>query len=65
MEEGLLKDVRNYLDITYPDEETDRKLSGIIERGRAYLDNMAGASQDYEAEALPVPSCWIIAACKE
>lgn len=53
MEEGLLKDVRNYLDITYPDEETDRKLSGIIERGRAYLDNMAGEPQDYEAEALP------------
>lgn len=53
MAAGLLEDVRNYLDITYPDEETDRKLSGIIERGRAYLDSMAGAAQDYEAEALP------------
>ena len=53
MEAGLLEDVRNYLDITYQDEETDKKLSGIIERGRAYLNNMAGEIQDYEAEALP------------
>lgn len=53
MAEGLLEGVRNYLDITYQDDETDRKLSGIISRGKAYLDNMAGKSQDYEAEALP------------
>lgn len=49
----LLSDVRNYLDITFEDEETDRKLSGIIERGVDYLDKMAGAEQDYEIEALP------------
>lgn len=53
MEAGLLEDVRNYLDITYQDEETDRKLEGIIERGISYLDNMAGAEQDYKTESLP------------
>ena len=41
----LLSDVRNYLDITFEDEETDRKLSGIIERGVDYLDKMAGRCQ--------------------
>ena len=46
----LLSDVRNYLDITFEDEETDRKLKGIIERGMDYL---AGTEQDYEMEALP------------
>lgn len=51
--EVLLSDVRNYLDITFEDEETDRKLNGIIERGMAYLDKAAGADQDYETEDLP------------
>ena len=52
MEDGLLEAVRNYLDITYEDPETDEKLTGIIARGRAYLDNVAGVSQDYEKEGL-------------
>ncbi|WP_394923263.1 hypothetical protein [uncultured Robinsoniella sp.] len=47
---GLLSDVRNYLDITYDDPETDQKLTGIIERGKVYLDNIAGVQQDYEKE---------------
>lgn len=49
----LLSDVRNYLDITFEDEETDTKLTGIISRGMSYLDNVAGVAQDYEAEAAP------------
>lgn len=52
MEDGLLAAVRNYLDITYEDPATDEKLTGIISRGRAYLDNVAGASQDYGKEGL-------------
>lgn len=48
-----MSDVRNYLDITYEDEETDKKLVGIIERGMAYLDNVAGNKQNYGVEALP------------
>lgn len=50
---GLLADVRNYLDITYQDEETDKKLLGIIERGKAHLNNVAGREQDYDTEGLP------------
>lgn len=48
---GLLSDVRNYLDITYDDPETDQKLTGIIERGKVYLDNIAGVQQDYDNES--------------
>lgn len=47
----LLSDVRNYLDITYDDPETDQKLTGIIERGKVYLDNIAGVQQDYDNES--------------
>lgn len=50
MPERLLGDVRNYLDITYQDEETDRKLKGIIARGITYLDGIAGEMQDYQTE---------------
>lgn len=31
--ENMLHDVRNYLDITYADEDIDQKLLGIMERG--------------------------------
>ncbi|MDL2318218.1 hypothetical protein LJC74_03865 [Eubacteriales bacterium OttesenSCG-928-A19] len=46
---SLLAAVRNYLDITWPDAEGDMKLSGIIDRGIKYLDDIVGAPQDYEA----------------
>ncbi|MDY3251222.1 MAG: hypothetical protein SOX32_12855 [Candidatus Choladocola sp.] len=49
----LLGDIRNYLDITYEDSDTDKKLEGIIKRGMNYLDNVAGDKQDYEKEELP------------
>ena len=42
----MLGDVRNYLDITWQDDETDRKLTGIIKRGMAYINQAAGAEQD-------------------
>lgn len=48
----LLGGVRNYLDITWQDDETDRKLTGILERGMSYLDRAAGGEQDYSAEGL-------------
>lgn len=48
----LLGGVRNYLDITWQDSETDRKLTGILERGMSYLDRAAGAEQDYSKEGL-------------
>lgn len=46
----LLTAVRNYLDITYEDAETDQKLIGIIKRGENYIDDAAGTAQDYEKE---------------
>lgn len=45
--EGLLKDVRGYLDITWVDAATDEKLTGIIERGIKYIDRVAGSALDY------------------
>lgn len=49
----LLSDVKNYLDITWEDVEGDEKLTGILARGMAFLDGVAGKKLDYEAESLP------------
>jgi len=46
----LLADTKNYLDITWEDEATDKKLSGILRRGMNYLDDKAGASLNYLEE---------------
>jgi hypothetical protein len=51
--EGLLEAVRNYLDITWTDEATDTKLSGIIARGIKYINKAAGAELDYTVEDKP------------
>lgn len=52
--EGLLEKVKNYLDITWTDEQTDAKLTGIAERGMRYIDGIAGSSMDYIAEDKPL-----------
>ncbi|MDY0235066.1 MAG: hypothetical protein RBR71_03520 [Gudongella sp.] len=51
--EGLLADVKNYLDITWTDTDTDSKLTGIITRGIKYIDRIAGVEQDYTEEDKP------------
>lgn len=51
--EGLLNDVKNYLDITWNDPAGDSKLTGIIARGMAYIDGIAGKQMDYTIEAKP------------
>ncbi len=51
--EGLLKDVKNYIDMTWEDPESDKKLSGIIARGMAYINRIAGSEQDFTEEAKP------------
>ena len=43
----LLSAVRNYLDITWDDPTLDDKLNGIIQRGKTYLDRIAGEPLDY------------------
>jgi hypothetical protein len=50
---NLLKDVKNYLDITWRDRATDKKLTGIIARGIKYIDGIAGAEMDYSVEDKP------------
>lgn len=50
---NLLKDVKNYLNITWEDELEDEKLGGIIARGKKYIDRIAGSEQDYEIEDKP------------
>lgn len=49
----LLLAVRNYLDITWIDSAGDAKLTGIISRGMAYLDGVAGENLDYAVEDKP------------
>lgn len=46
----LLSAAKEYLDITWSDPQTDKKLTGIIKRGMKYIDNVAGAPQDYTVE---------------
>ncbi len=52
-DELLLAAVRNYLDITWEDDAGDTKLSGIINRGKKYINQVAGAELDYSAEDKP------------
>lgn len=47
---ALLDDVKNYLDITWDDELTNTELSGIIERGKNFLNKKTGTTLDFETE---------------
>ena len=47
----LLEDVSNFLDITWDMDIRERKkLSGIVERGKKYLEGKIGQC-DFESEA--------------
>lgn len=48
--QALLADVKNYLDITWTDEATDRKVSGYIVSGTVYLNDKAGTALDYTSD---------------
>ena len=48
--DGLVEDVKNYLNITWDDDATDKKVSGIIASGMMYLNGKAGAEMDYIAD---------------
>ena len=48
--EALLADIRSALSITWVDTETDKQLKGIIERGMARLNDIAGTEIDYAEE---------------
>ncbi len=49
----LLNDVKDYINITWQDDKTDKKITGYINRGMARLQFVAGASLDFEKEDLP------------
>lgn len=51
--DSLLSEVRNYLDVTWDDEDLDKKLKGIIARGINRLNNVAGTELDYTLEDSP------------
>lgn len=51
--EGLLNELKIYLDITWNDDNTDKKLEGIIKRGMKYIDSVAGTELDYTVEDKP------------
>lgn len=49
----MLSGLKTYLNITYEDPETDKMLTGAIERGMSVLNDYAGVTLDYEKEGLP------------
>lgn len=52
-EQQLLIDVKNYLVITWTDENTEKRLTGMINRGKKRLQDIAGATLDFTVEDLP------------
>lgn len=50
----LLEDIKNYLNIRWIDEKTDKNILGMIERGKVRLQKIAGVpTLNYEKEDLP------------
>lgn len=47
----MLQAVKTYLKITWDDE--DASLQSIIERGKAYLNDLAGAELDFDVAGPP------------
>lgn len=47
----LLADIKNYLDITWSDNELDAKLTGIAEAGICKINALTGGTADYHAES--------------
>ena len=48
-----LEEVKNYLQITWDDPDTNQRLTGIIARGESYLEHIAGGSLDFSEESRP------------
>lgn len=49
-EPTLLDEVKDYLKITWEDEDTE--VQRIIDRGQAYINELTGAESDYTKEGL-------------
>lgn len=49
----LLDEVKNYLDITWDDIDTNKKISGIITRGKIKIIDLVGAFRsDFDKDTL-------------
>lgn len=53
MTDELFSELKNYLNITWDDINTDLKIKGIGERGMRYLEIIAGSTLDYLIEDKP------------
>lgn len=51
--DSLLLDVKRYLHINWHDDETEKNLKGMIKRGMARLQEIAGVPLDFSIEDLP------------
>lgn len=51
---NILEKVKNYLDITWEDPESDKKLSGIISRGMQYLNSVGAKEFNYSVDDKPL-----------
>lgn len=49
----IISDVKRYLDITWEDDNTDKKITGIVNRGIKFLNDKAGDNLDYATEDRP------------
>ena len=48
--EQLLADVKNWLDITWDDEATDRKIAEMIKSGMAYISRIGGKHYNFMSD---------------
>lgn len=46
---SLLEELKNYLDITWEDEGTDKKLDGILNRAKNILSEYAGEALSFDS----------------
>lgn len=53
MDPVLLADVKNHVDITWEDDDTDRKIRELISQGMVYINGKYGTTADYTAPGLP------------
>ena len=51
--EVLLYDIKTALNVTWDDEATDERLLGLIQDGRAYIDDKLGEAGDYLRPGYP------------
>ena len=47
----LLKELKNYLDITWDNEDTDSKLNGILQRATSVINGYAGCEISFSEQS--------------